>query len=417
MGQQMPRITAPLTDAKLRNLKPKERPYEVSDGGRPGLKVEVQPSGAKIWRFRYVLNGRREKLTIGEMGLAAARKRYDEARELVAQGTSPALEKQREKARNADKEATVDGFFRNRFVPDHLARLRSHDRVVRLFELHILPKIGRFPLDRIVVEDLERILDGIKAEGHEASAVLVRAWLSSFFELAVDRRRITTNPVKQIKRKRVGQPAARDRVMTAPELRLYLTALRTPIPSVSEKHRLALELILLTACRRGEAVLAQWPDVDLSAGVWTIPPENQKAGIEHRVFLSDRAREVLESLKTIGAGSPWVLAADRDLTDHVHPETLNGSRGRLVRNTPALKALPAFTTHDGRRAFSTWAHEMLEHPDVVESCLGHTIKGVRGIYARPQFEAARRRLMQSWADYLHALTVDNVVPIKSNTAA
>ena len=411
----MPRITAPLTDAKLRNLKPKERPYEVSDGGRPGLKVEVQPSGAKIWRFRYVLNGRREKLTIGEMGLAAARKRYDEARELVAQGTSPALEKQRDKARSADKESTVDGFFRNRFVPDHLARLRSHDRVVRLFELHILPKIGRFPLDRIVVEDLERILDGIKAEGHEASAVLVRAWLSSFFELAVDRRRITTNPVKQIKRRRVGQPAARDRVMTAPELRLYLNALRAPIPSVSEKHRLALELILLTACRRGEAVLAQWPDVDLSAGVWKIPPENQKAGIEHRVFISDRSREVLERLKAIGAGSPWVLAADRDLTDHVHPETLNGSRGRLVRNTPALKALPPFTTHDGRRAFSTWAHEMLEHPDVVESCLGHTIKGVRGIYARPQFEAARRRLMQSWADYLHSLTVDNVVQIK-NTA-
>lgn len=413
----MPRIAAPLTDAKFRNLKPKDRPYEVSDGGRPGLKVEVQPSGSRIWRFRYLLNGRREKLTIGEMGLAAARKKYDEARELVAQGVSPAVEKQREKARNADKEATVDGFFRNRFVPDHLARLRSHVRVTRLFERHILPKIGRFPLDRIVVEDLERILDGIKSEGHEASAVLVRAWLSSFFELAVDRRRITTNPVKQIKRKRVGQPAARDRVMTAPELRLYITALRAPIASVSEKHRLALELILLTACRRNEAVLSQWDDIDLAAGVWIVPPENQKAGIEHRVFLSDRAREVLERLKAIGEGAPWVIPAERNITDHVHPETLNSARVRLVRDTPALKAIPAFTTHDGRRAFSTWAHEMLEHPDVVESCLGHTIKGVRGIYARPQFEAARRRLMQSWADYLHSLTVDNVVQIKSITAA
>lgn len=412
----MPRIAAPLTDAKLRNLKPKDRPYEVSDGGRPGLKVEVQPSGAKIWRFRYMLNGRREKLTIGEMGLAAARKRYDEARELVAQGTSPAVEKQREKARNADQEATVEGFFRHRFIPDHLARLRSHDRVIGLFERYILPKIGRFPLDRIVVEDVERILDGLKEKGHEASAVLVRAWLSSFFELAVDRRRITGNPAKQIKRKRVGQPAARDRVMTAPELRVYLTALRTPLPSVSEKHRLALELILLTACRRNEAVLAQWPDVDLSTGVWTVPPANQKAGIEHRVFLADRAREVLERLKAIGNGAPWVIPADRDIADHVHPETLNGSRGRLVRNTPALQALPAFTTHDGRRAFSTWAHEMLEHPDVVESCLGHTIKGVRGIYARPQFEAARRRLMQSWADYLHSLTVDNVVHIQNAAA-
>jgi integrase len=88
-----------------------------------------------------------------------------------------------------------------------------------------------------------------------------------------------------------------------------------------------------------------------------------------------------------------------------------------VRDTPALLDLPHFTTHDGRRAFSTWAHENLEHPDVVEACLGHIIKGVRGIYARPQFEAARRRLMQAWSDHLHAMTQDKVIPLRSSNAA
>lgn len=399
----MPRLAAPLTDAKLRNLRPKEKPYEIADGGRPGLKVEVQPSGARIWRYRYMLDGRREKLTIGEMGLAAARKRYDEARELVAQGVSPASEKQRVKARNSDTEATVEGFFEHRFIPDHLSKLRSQKAVEQLIRRNVLPKIGKLRLESVTVDDIQGVLDPIKDNGHEPSAVLVRAWMSSFFELALDRRRIALNPVTLIKRKRVGKPSVRKRVMSGSELGLYVTALHTATECASEKSRLALELILVTACRRGELIMAQWAHVDLDARTWTIPPENQKAEIEHRVYLSDRAIAILAELAKHAAGSPWVIPSDRDTTKHLNPATLNRLRGLLVRDTPALKAIPHFTTHDGRRAFSTWAHENLEHPDVVEACLGHTITGVRGIYARPQFEGARRKLMQAWADHLHAM--------------
>ena len=52
-----------LSDTRIRGLKPKAQRYEVADAG--GLFVEVQPSGAKVWRYRYRLNGRREKVTIG----------------------------------------------------------------------------------------------------------------------------------------------------------------------------------------------------------------------------------------------------------------------------------------------------------------------------------------------------------------
>lgn len=419
----MPRIASPLTDAKLRSLKPKDRPYEVSDGGHPGLKVEVLPSGAKVWRFRYVLNGRREKLTLGEMGLAAARERYNAARALVTDGISPTVEKRRDKARNADQEATVAGFFQHRYIPDHLSKLRSHERVEKLIRREVLPSIGRLRLEQVGVEDIQRILDRIKAKGNEASAVLTRAWMSSLFELAVDRHRIATNPVKLIKRKRVGKPPVRDRVMTPRELGLYVKALGSgstdgPLGrAISPKQRLALELILLTACRRAELVKARWAHVDLEARVWVIPPENQKAAIEQRVYLSDRALEIMDALQVMAGASLWVLPAERDHRNHLHAEMLNTAKGRLVLASPELSALSPFTIHDGRRAFSTWGHECLEHPDVVEACLGHTIKGVRGIYARPQFEDARRQLMQAWADHLHAVAQENVVPLRSNAAA
>lgn len=395
----MPRITAPLTDAKLRNLKPRERPYEVSDGGHPGLKVEVQPSGAKIWRYRYMLHGRREKLTIGEMGLAAARARYNDAKALVAAGTSPAAEKQKEKAKAGDEEATVKGFFEHRFIPDHLSKLKSRKAVERLLRKEMLPYIGRLNMDRVTTEDVERITDRIKTAGHDPTALLVRAWMSSMFELAVDRRRIESNPVKQIKRKRIGKPASRNRVMTPAQLGIYLSALLTPSASVSEKHRKILELILMTSCRRAEAASMERHEIDIPARTWTIPPAKSKSEIEHRIYLSDRALALVQWFLSLD-NPRWVIPSDRDPTKPVHPETLNSARRRLVRESEALKAVPHFGMHDGRRSFSTWAHENLEHPDVVEACLGHTIKGVRGIYARPQFESARRRLMQAWQDHL-----------------
>lgn len=416
-AKNMPRLAAPLSDAKFRSLKPKERPYEVSDGARPGLQVEVLPTGRRVWRFRYSLNGARGKVTLGELSLADARKAADVVRDMVARGEDPAAAKRAEKAKGADDEATVAGFFERRFLPDHLAKLRSRVAVEKLLRREVLPHIGRIRVDQVTPDNIESITDRIKDQGHEASAVLTRAWMSSLFELAVDRRRIPANPVKQIKRKRVGKPAVRTRVMTGSELGFYLKALRADADAVSLKHRLALEVILRTACRRGELVKARWEHVDLQAGTWIVPPENQKAAIEHRVFLSDRTAEALETLQALAMESPWVVPADRDPDAHVHPEGLNGARRRLIRDTPSLKALPHFTAHDGRRAFSTWAHDNLEHPDVIEACLGHTIPGVRGIYAKPQFERARRALMQKWADHLDAMTAGNVVPLRSTTAA
>jgi integrase len=60
---------------------------------------------------------------------------------------------------------------------------------------------------------------------------------------------------------------------------------------------LALEFMLLTACRTGEVAAARWDEVDFTTNVWTIPAERMKAGREHRVPLSTRALEILKDLK------------------------------------------------------------------------------------------------------------------------
>lgn len=108
-----------LTDTALRNLRPQEKAYKVADGD--GMYVNVAPPGAITFRYDYRLNGRRETLTIGRYGpsgisLARAREKCLDARRLVADGLSPAHEKQRDKRRIL--EAKSFGQFGERWMKE-----------------------------------------------------------------------------------------------------------------------------------------------------------------------------------------------------------------------------------------------------------------------------------------------------------
>ncbi|BCU08311.1 Arm DNA-binding domain-containing protein [Allochromatium tepidum] len=79
-----------LSDTKLRNLKPADKAYQKADEG--GLFVEVMPGGAKVWRLRYRLAGKQEKVTLGgypTYSLAEARSWRDDCKILAGRGLSP----------------------------------------------------------------------------------------------------------------------------------------------------------------------------------------------------------------------------------------------------------------------------------------------------------------------------------------
>lgn len=110
-----------LNDTAIKALKSKASRYDVTD--RDGLLLEVHPSGKKVWRYRYRLNGTREKLTIGPypaIGLQEARKRRLQAEELVHKNVSPSLVKKRERKRCEARAA--------RFVPSLISPSRGSRR-------------------------------------------------------------------------------------------------------------------------------------------------------------------------------------------------------------------------------------------------------------------------------------------------
>jgi hypothetical protein len=225
-----------LSDTRIKALKPKAARYEVADEG--GLFIEVQPSKAKAWRYRYRLHGRREKVTIGpypaipladqikagRVVTKGARTYHAEYRALVAAGKSPAREKQTEKARGGEGEATVAGFA-PRFIADVLSQQRRPETNRRRLHRHLLPTLGNRQLEEVEARDLLAILDALKAKGRvqEARHVLILA--RSLFAYAMARQRIKHNPASDIPMKLIGAAGSRDRALEPGEIGKLLTSI------------------------------------------------------------------------------------------------------------------------------------------------------------------------------------------------
>ena len=412
-----------LSDTRIKALKPKSAPYEVADDG--GLFIEVLPSGAKVWRYRYRLNGRRENVTFGTYpdvplgGEHGARERHRKARELVAAGKSPAREKQAEKARGGEDESTFAGFA-PRFMVEIIAQQKRPDNNRRRLNRHLLPTLGNRRLEEIEARDLLAIIGTLKTKGRTQEARHVLILARSFFAHAIARQRITRNPARDIPMKLIGAAGSRDRTLAPAELVKFRGALERA-NFLNRAHTAALRVLLLTLCRKGELVAARWEHVDFENAQWSVPASKQKSAIDHTVPLSRQAVELFRELRKLAGRSPYVLPSLEGRRDKPMAESsLNWALWQITRKRDGkapLITIPHFTLHDFRRTASTLLHEMGYPPHVIEKSLGHTVKGVAGIYNKAAYIDERQSMLQQWADYLDELASGKVVPFRGVKAA
>jgi integrase len=193
------------------------------------------------------------------------------------------------------------------------------------------------------------------------------------------------------------------------ELSEFLSELRKR-PSMAAR---ALEFVILTAARTGEALGAQWGEIDLEARVWTIPAKRMKGGREHRVPLSDAVLAVLENVR------PLALMRDGkpELTAPVFP----GPRRALPMSNMTMLMLlrrmkrDDLTAHGFRSTFSDWAAERTAYPrEVVETALAHAVENkVEAAYRRGDLFGKRRKLMLDWARFCDAQPAGEVVSLRA----
>lgn len=392
-----------LTDIGLKALRPKGKVYVVTDG--EGLYIEVSPSGRLVWRYRYRLNGKTEKVTFGKypaLSLRAARVMREAAASYVVMGRSPAREKQLAKV--AASEETSLAQFAARYIREVQSRDRKNLTMpLRYLEKDILPFIGNKRVGDITTDDVRAVIWRKKDHGFDAAAGQVRGMLKRLLDYAVTCGLARVNPVLALPMRHVHRSVSRDRALEPDEIRQFLYA--TLESNMRRQFKIALRLLLLTMVRKSELLLARWADVHWEVAEWHIPVEHSKTGKPHIVYLSSQAVALFKELQALAGGSELVLPGRGTLTKPFAHNCINTALKKSLQG----QEIPAFTIHDLRRTASTLLHENGWASDVVEKALNHTIGGVRGVYNRAQYASQRRAMLQFWADYIECLMGNNKV--------
>jgi integrase len=391
----------PLSDAAVRSLKPREKPYKVSDF--EGLFVLVKPNGARLWQFKYRLGGKEKLLSIGpypEISLAQARTRRDAARSMVANGIDPSQAKQEQK-RQKDGQARLTFAVQAREYLDKVRREGRAEMTMRKLEWLLgmaIEDLGDRPIADITAPDVLRCLRRVEARGTHETARRLRSTIGTVFRFAVASGLATTDPTYALRDALVRpKPTPRAAIVEAGELGKLMRAIAAYNGQVVT--RIALELLALLVPRPGELRQARWAEIDLASKVWMIPAERMKMRRPHRVPLPERALALLEELKALTGHTEFLLPSLVSVKRVMSENTLNTALRRMGYDTSEM------TAHGFRASFSTIANESgLWNPDAIERALAH-VEGndVRRAYARGEHWEERVRMAAWWAEELRAL--------------
>lgn len=429
-----------LTDVTIRNAKPREKPAGKDTSGKPafvfvdspykltdagGLYLQVQPSGAKLWRYRYRIAGKENVFAIGEyfndkreghISLETARAERDKARVLVRQGIHPS--QQRQLARLANHASNANTF--EAVAREWIAKKKSGwtpyylRQVERFLASDVFPAIGKLPIRSVAAAHLLAILKKAEARGAETVALLIRQWVSAIFRYAVATLRADTDPASALKgaihrpKVRHAKPLSRD------ELAKLLKAIdsygggRTTV--------IALRLMTLTFLRTSELRNARWSEFDFELAEWRIPDERMKMREMHIVPLSRQALELLRELHTLTGRGEFLFPNYRTPKTSMSPTTINRA---LERMGFAGKDGIGFAAHGFRATASTMLNELQYRDDVIERQLAHGERNkVRASYNQAEYFPERKAMMQAWADMMDEIAKENsnVKPIGNKAA-
>jgi integrase len=384
-------------DKQIQAFKPRLKRYEIIEPGRSGLRLRVSPNGLKVFVFVFRFEGRLCRLTLntyteGAGALADARASLAEARQQLRQKINPAALKQSQQLEHvsAPTVATLAETYLERHAK---ARKQSWPEDERILNKDVLPDWKHRKAAAITTADVNAVLDAIVDRGSPVAANRTLAVIRKMFNFALQRGLVTSNPCQGIEAP--GKEQSRQRVLTAAEIAtLWGNLDKTPI---TLPVRTLLRLELMTAQRKGELVSAEWSDIDMKRGWWTIPDSKAKNGLAHRVPLTPAARKLLKGLPRI-EGNPYVFPSrieGRPLSE--------SSVDNAVREHRDILGVLNFTPHDLRRTAASHMTSLGIPRLVVGKILNHAESHVTAVYDRHSYDQEKRAALDKWARRLSAI--------------
>lgn len=389
-----------LTNTAVKNAKPQKKQYKLFDG--QGLYLLVRPNGAKWWRFKYRYLRKGKEISMGvypEVSLANARKKAQEARELLAQDIDPSAQR---KAVKEEKQALSENSFET-IAREYIEKKKSvwsqnnTITVTRRLEGNIFPWLGSRPITEIKPPELLKVLRRIEERGTLETATRMRSTCGQIFRYAIATGRAERDVAADLKGALKAPRKNHLAAITDPK---EVAELLHAIDNLDASHniRCAMRLAPLVFVRPGELRRAEWSEIDFDSKQWNIPAEKMKMGQPHIVPLSDQAMEILREIHPLTCKSKYVFPSARSTTRPMSDAAMSAAMARMGYKD-------RMTPHGFRAMARTLLDEVLQQRvDYIEHQLAHAVKDPNGrAYNRTSHLEGRRKMMQVWADYLDGL--------------
>ncbi len=391
----------PLTDIKVRTVKPTPKQQKLFDGG--GLFLLVTTTGSKYWRLKYRFGGKEKQLALGiypEVSLSKARKKRLIAREQLADGIDPGEVLKAKKAATTghiqNSFEVVAREWHNKFTPTWSS---SHAHtIIRRLERDVFPWLGSHDIADIRAPELLAVLRRVESRGAQETAHRIKVICGQVFRYAIATGRADRDVAADLKG------------ALPPAKKSHLAAITDP-KKVGELLRAmdgyegsfvvkcALCLAPLVFVRPGELRQAEWSEFDLEQAEWNIPAERMKVKQAHLVPLSSQALEIIQELSALTSCSKFLFPSARSNARPMSNNAVNAALRRMGYSKEVM------TGHGFRAMARTILEEVLDEKiEYIEQQLAHTVKDPLGrSYNRTKHLKERRRMMQVWADYLDGL--------------
>ena len=413
----MARIIKPLTDKEIRNAKADKFP--LRDGN--GLSLDITDTGAKIWRFNYFkpFTQKRTNISLGklsDMTLTQARAKREEYRQLLAKNIDPRTYELQTKQEIADKQNRTFERMARAWFDDRKLKANFTERTAKdtwaLFERHILPAIGKYPIDQLTALIGINAFKPLERAGKLETVRKILNNVNHVMRYALHRGLIATNNLAEI------QPSAKSMNTIEPD---ELAEFLSKFYEARHKGRFspssfyAVMLALLTGSRPSEIARAQWEDIDTTAQTWSYRVQkgnkNLPEGRLHIVTLSRQAVAIFEKMREIqtalNLNSNFVFASTTAKSGHI---TIEALRMAIIRSMGEGR----LTTHGIRHLFSTSLNDKNYNADWIEKALSHKDKNaIRGTYNKAYYIHQRAEMLQAWADYVESLAPSPIVENKT----
>lgn len=407
----------PLTDAKVKSFKPKDKQYKKSDS--LGLYLLVHPNGSKYWRLKYKLYGKEKVYSIGtypQITLTEAREARDNAKKQIKKGIDPTQQKAKKRL---EQEQKANNTFQKIAMDWHWHKTKydwkeNHSKeILRAMERNLFPFLGSMPVKDIKTMTIKKVLKRVENRGSLELLRKLKQWCVNIFNLAIEDEHILVNPATVITIPKRNQKNFN--CIELDEFPQLIKDINNYNGDLVIKY--GIQLIMLTALRTEELRPALWSEIDFENKLWTIPAQRLKWWRKfkdpekiHIVPLPVQAMEILYKLKEINGHRPHIFAS---LVKPVQCISNNAMLYTLYR----LGYSQRMTIHSFRSLFSTICNTAGKNRDHVEAALAHRIESsVHTTYNKSTYLDQRVVIMQWYADYLDRLIKPSeVVSISSKS--